>query len=467
MKSSCIVLVTLILIFGCKKTNSGANSSTLLLDGSDGQIAITPVGTPIGVPVSKSIGPAGGTIISADSVVELNIPAGALTSTIVISIQPVTNEAPSGIGLSYDLLPNGTTFSKPANLTFHYSDDSISGTLPEFLDIVYQDSSNAWQTDLDNQDFDTLAKTVSIGITHFSIRSLVPVLNILQSKIIMQANQTNMLTVAQRFSHNNGKILNDYAIPDGNVSNWQIFVAFTQTPTTQYGTLSKTSGDRVTYYSPKVVDEKTLIKVTADVGPIEEYHNGKKVIVKSRTLICLFLLKPITFNYSVFAGYIDAGVAGYIGQVYVDYATFDMTITVKRGDPPDELDVPTATLSNIHNNPPTVTPTSETYVNPDGSTLTWIWIPDNTGMTNVQSITIPTPFVPEDSLLELDFNHNNATAPGHNWTSGPVPHSGTFPPLVLPAPTGVPSSVLNFKLGKETQSFGNPKSGEYVRITPK
>ena len=98
--------------------------------------AITPVGTPAGDPITKTIGISGGSIASPDSVMELVIPAGALPANTDITIQPVTNEAPGGIGLAYDLLPDGTTFSKPATLTFHYTDEDINGSLPEFLSIT-------------------------------------------------------------------------------------------------------------------------------------------------------------------------------------------------------------------------------------------------------------------------------------------------------------------------------------------
>src|SRR5882724_2188023 len=121
-------LYTFILIaaFACscvKTSLTGNNSTGNNTIGNDGDTsaAITAVGTPIGSPVTKTIGTAGGTIISADGRAELNIPAGALSSDLAISIQPITNECPNGIGIAYDFLPNGTKFLIPATFTFHYT----------------------------------------------------------------------------------------------------------------------------------------------------------------------------------------------------------------------------------------------------------------------------------------------------------------------------------------------------------
>jgi hypothetical protein len=50
----------------------------------------TAIGAPDGKPVSKEIGPAGGSITSDDGRVELIFPEGALTTATVISIQPLS-----------------------------------------------------------------------------------------------------------------------------------------------------------------------------------------------------------------------------------------------------------------------------------------------------------------------------------------------------------------------------------------
>src|SRR4249919_643884 len=111
-----LLLTCTVLYLGCLKTNPGAvlnnpppNTNP---GGSNGQPPlITQVGIPIGDPITATIGPSGGTLVSDDGVTELIIPAGALASNTPISIQTVTNEVPGAIGFSYHLMPDGTKFS--------------------------------------------------------------------------------------------------------------------------------------------------------------------------------------------------------------------------------------------------------------------------------------------------------------------------------------------------------------------
>ena len=159
-------------ISSCKKSDSPDNLP-------DRPAAVTPVGTPIGNPDTKTIGTTGGSIKSTDGRIELIFPAGALTANTTISIQPVTNTCPGGIGISYHLMPDGATFSKPVNLIYHYSKEEVNGTLPYLLYIAYQDNAMQWKADFKKRNVDTAAKTVTLGITHFSIWSMGDRLNLL------------------------------------------------------------------------------------------------------------------------------------------------------------------------------------------------------------------------------------------------------------------------------------------------
>src|SRR5450432_2942200 len=162
--------IMLIAAFACScvKTSSTGNNSS---GSSDTSAAVTAIGTPIGSPVTKTIGAAGGTIISGDGRAELIIPAGALSSGLAISIQPITNECPNGAGVAYDFLPNGTKFLIPATLTIHYTDDDINGTDPYLLNLATQDSLNEWQVNI-FKDVDTVGKTIIFDLNHFSPKAL-------------------------------------------------------------------------------------------------------------------------------------------------------------------------------------------------------------------------------------------------------------------------------------------------------
>src|ERR1035438_354521 len=102
------IILCLVLLAACKKSNvSGGSGGTNIP-------YITPIGDTAGALVSASIGPTGGSLTSSDGRVQLMIPAGALSQTTTISIQPIINLCPGGIGLAYDLQPNGTKFAVPA-----------------------------------------------------------------------------------------------------------------------------------------------------------------------------------------------------------------------------------------------------------------------------------------------------------------------------------------------------------------
>ncbi|MBI3202255.1 MAG: hypothetical protein HYZ29_11975 [Myxococcales bacterium] len=67
--------------------------------------------------MSKAIGPTGGELVSADGRARLDVPAGALTGELTITIAPAAAAPGGALGPAYDLLPHGTTFEAPVFLT--------------------------------------------------------------------------------------------------------------------------------------------------------------------------------------------------------------------------------------------------------------------------------------------------------------------------------------------------------------
>src|SRR5258708_4084626 len=163
------LLLTLVCLHSCKKTDPNSILNNLpggIPPGIPDMPAITPEGIALDTPVTKNIGVAGGSITSADGKIQLTIPAGALLTSTDISIQPISNGCPGGIGLAYDLLPNGTKFEKPATLIFHYTDEDLGGTDPYFLFMAYRDSVDEWLADIVYPACEPLAKTVTSGFQH-------------------------------------------------------------------------------------------------------------------------------------------------------------------------------------------------------------------------------------------------------------------------------------------------------------
>lgn len=155
-----IVFFLLISINNYGQDNQREKDSILLF-------APTEKGVPDGEPVSEKISPAGGRLISSDKKVEIIIPAGALPSETLISIQPVTNLSTSGIGKTYRFEPSGLKFLVPAKLVFHYSDQDTTDGSPQLMSVSTQDAKGSWLR-LTNVKVDTELKTVAGTTLHFS-----------------------------------------------------------------------------------------------------------------------------------------------------------------------------------------------------------------------------------------------------------------------------------------------------------
>ncbi|GAB3166620.1 hypothetical protein [Telluribacter humicola] len=131
----------------------------------------TEVGAPQGQAVSKSIGPQGGTLATTDGLVELTIPAGALAQETNISIQPIHNHTPNGVGTSYRFMPDGQQFAKPATLKLKYTDAEVADSAPEALGIAYQRTDKVWYN-VPGKSLDKQKKEVTVPMPHFSDWSL-------------------------------------------------------------------------------------------------------------------------------------------------------------------------------------------------------------------------------------------------------------------------------------------------------
>lgn len=158
---------------------------------------ITEIGSPTGQAASSlTIGPSGGTLHSADGLLSVVIPADALSSNTVITIQPITNHGPLGLGSAYRLQPEGVNFARPVELEFHYNDELLRGIPPEFLWVITQSGNGTWNAMLHGE-LDTFAKTVSVQTTHFSDWTLGKFidLSISPSATVLLKNQSVQLKV--------------------------------------------------------------------------------------------------------------------------------------------------------------------------------------------------------------------------------------------------------------------------------
>lgn len=166
MKTENFLRLTVIVVF-ILSIFSSCNTDESTPAPQNSEPVITDKGTPIGEISSSSIGVSGGTLESADGRLSVIIPAGALSSSTTITIQPITNEGPLGIGSGYRLQPEGITFAKPVTLEFNYDEQLLNTISEDFLWIVTQSSDQSWNAMLKSV-VNTTAKTVTIETTHFS-----------------------------------------------------------------------------------------------------------------------------------------------------------------------------------------------------------------------------------------------------------------------------------------------------------
>ncbi|MDP4149622.1 MAG: hypothetical protein Q8927_09410 [Bacteroidota bacterium] len=125
------------------------------------------IGKPVGNLATKTIGPGGGTIISADSMMELTFPAGALAVPTEIGIQPVENTSIAGFGNTYACTPDGMRFQKPVQLLIHYTDSAAKGISPRKQTILWQDKTGKWSR-VEKVEADSANRRISCVIEHFS-----------------------------------------------------------------------------------------------------------------------------------------------------------------------------------------------------------------------------------------------------------------------------------------------------------
>ena len=167
---------------------------TAATDAASGATA-TAVGLPTGTVVSTvSIGPAGGSVTSADGKMFIAIPASALAASTVISLQTISNNAHGKIGSAYRLTPNGQTFAKPVTLTFTYSDVDLDGTAPLFLGAAFQTPTGFWKW-LGVASVNTANKNVSVNTSHFTDFSAVRGLQIRPPKKTVKPSATVAMEV--------------------------------------------------------------------------------------------------------------------------------------------------------------------------------------------------------------------------------------------------------------------------------
>jgi hypothetical protein len=251
----------------------------------------TAVGSPDGNPTSQTIGAAGGSVMSEDSVLTLTIPAGALDSDTLITIQPITNNALGGMGKGYRLTPHGLHFTAPVSLAFKVAPENLAGSDPEFLDVAVQDDKGAWYI-LKNSSYDSGTSTMTATTSHFSDYSNIEGFQIRPASASVSPTGTVDLYVkycrSEPITDPADNLagflyacddLGDDPVPLGTFSNWSVDGVKGGSATT--GRVTALSGSKARYTAPANVPANNPVAVSVEA----KSRRGTKTLLISNIKI--------------------------------------------------------------------------------------------------------------------------------------------------------------------------------------
>ncbi|GAB3254399.1 hypothetical protein GCM10027347_14830 [Larkinella harenae] len=155
-----------------------------------------PVGKPLGALKTVTIGPAGGEFNSVENGLKLTVPAGAVKTETVISVQTVEATCPAGLGKSVRLLPHNVEFAKPVTIEFSYAalKDSIASA--KALSLAYQDEKGVWNLAM-SRAVNEKTHTIRVATTHFSDWSIATAVRLLPFSVTLTEKQEQKFQLIQ------------------------------------------------------------------------------------------------------------------------------------------------------------------------------------------------------------------------------------------------------------------------------
>jgi hypothetical protein len=115
---------------------------------------------------ASTVGPRGGTIVSADGRFSIEIPAGALDTDVDIEVTETGCATPRAVGSCYVVEPRGTTFFMPAEVTYELADMPLSDRDRLQLGVMVE-RDDGWQP-LADRDVDIDDATVRGSVLYLS-----------------------------------------------------------------------------------------------------------------------------------------------------------------------------------------------------------------------------------------------------------------------------------------------------------
>jgi hypothetical protein len=242
------------------------------------ELAVTAAGKALGQIAERKINKEGGNLVSTDGKVELKIPAGAVSKATTISILPISNLAPNGNARAYRLEPSGIKFNVPVQIVFHYKDDKEDANHHAFTGIAMQSGKGNWYS-LKNIVLDTITKTISGDINHFSDWSTFEALKIMPNSSRLKVNKTIALEISHTGPVTNFEGGEDLSsLDDGMLAplvkpKYMVIEKWTVNSVTSgnsnVGTITATGELDVNYKAPSAVPDKNPVAVEAHLGNLD------------------------------------------------------------------------------------------------------------------------------------------------------------------------------------------------------
>lgn len=282
-RSMTLIAMIMLAVSSCKKSSSGEPGSQVAVKVEHGAIT--------GEMVQKTIGPAGGSIATDDGRMNITVPAGAVSTNTVFSIQPVTNTLKSGSGLSYRLQPEGVDFAQDLEVSIHYTDEDINGSNENFLFLAYQDAEGYWhrarKTTLDKTN-----KILKVKTKHFSDWTVEQSLRInINGKKILSANEEttveaygDLLTERERNDDNDDLLAPSSMIENKHIKEWKRFYDGTITPYSNATNAKYKAPAKITTSSTVTV-EVALVNLINAESPNEAGNTGLVILRTELSLV--------------------------------------------------------------------------------------------------------------------------------------------------------------------------------------
>ena len=318
MKKSIVLILLFISATGSAQDNSAEDTVA--------RPAISEIGKSDGKRTEIKINKEEGSLKSSDGMVELIIPAGAVAKKTVISIQPIKNLMPNGHDKAYRLEPSGIRFQKPVQLIFHYDEEEIKDSMQLLLGIAMQDDKGQWYS-LNKFTLDTVAKTISGNINHFSVWATFSALNLISDKKRVKVNSTAFLFIlgVSRSEKEAGgdelSMLDQWKAPVKGV--WRvnnIIKGDAKVGILYSGVRDETTFTNVAinnYTAPAKLPDQNPVAVSVDLSgaSVMLKINSRSVTFKKLRLVTNILIYDVAFEVEMISEALDQGVGTNIGAV--------------------------------------------------------------------------------------------------------------------------------------------------------